>query len=417
MLVDLNCNMIRLWGGNVYESDAFYELCDRNGIMVWQDFTMGCTTYPQGAAFAEKVRIEAEKVVRRLRNHPSIVLWAGNNENDVSLDWSGDQSHLDPNTDIISRQVLPLAVREYDPKTPYLPSSPFISTEVFQLKGRIDPSASPEMHLWGPRGYYKAPFYTANKAKFVSEIGYHGCPSRSSLEKMMDPDFVYPWEEDFKWNKQWQAKASITHPNAETSRQRNTLMINQVKAVFGTVPNDLDTFIAASQIVQAEAMKYFVEFWRMNKFDRNGILWWNLRDGWPLISDAVVDYYGSKKLAYHYIRKAQKDVCVMIGDPGLVEDARGPGHPVVVVNDTREAVSGNLTIRDADTERIVFSRPFRVGKNGKSVEGYLPEQGKTTLWIIEWEIDEEIHTNHYLAYRPVISLEQYLQWRDTVLEN
>jgi beta-mannosidase len=378
--------------------------------MVWQDFTMGCTTYPQSDEFAGKVRKEAVKAILRLRNHPSIVLWAGNNENDVSLSWGGDQVHLDPNTDIISRQVLPLAVREYDPKTPYLPSSPFISSEVFRLNGRIDADASPEMHLWGPRGYYKAPFYTRNRAKFVSEIGYHGCPSRVSLEKMMEPDFVYPWNENHEWNRQWQAKATMTHPNSEAQKERNTLMINQVKEVFGEVPRDLDLFITASQIVQAEAMKYFVEFWRMNKFDRNGILWWNLRDGWPIISDAVVDYYGDKKLAYQYIKKVQKDVCVMIGDPGLVEDAPGQGHPIVVVNDTRKAVTGSLTIREADSERVVFSGPFHVEKNGKSLEGYLPERDKTTLWIIEWKINEEMHSNHYLAYKPVIALEQYMEW-------
>ncbi len=412
MLADLNCNMVRLWGGNVYESDVFYDLCDRKGIMVWQDFTMGCTTYPQSAEFGEKVRKEAQKAILRLRNHASIVLWAGNNENDVSLNWSDDQSHIDPNTDIISRQVLPLAVREYDPKTPYLPSSPFISSEVFKLNQRIDPEASPEMHLWGPRGYYKAPFYTANSAKFVSEIGYHGCPSRESLEKMMEPGFVYPWKEGFQWNEQWQAKAVMSHPHAETGRDRNNLMIKQVSVLFGEVPTDLDTFIVASQVVQAEAMKYFVEFWRMNKFDRNGILWWNLRDGWPIISDAIVDYYGNKKLAYSYIKKVQTDVCVMIGDEGLVEGAPGAGHPIVVVNDTREAVTGKLTIKNADTEGVVFSDSFHVEKNGKSLKGYLSAPGKTTLWLIEWEVKGEVYTNHYLAYEPPLSLEQYINWKD-----
>jgi len=412
MLVDLNCNMIRLWGGNVYESDEFYDLCDRNGIMVWQDFTMGCTTYPQSSEFADKVRKEAEKVILRLRKHPSIVLWAGNNENDVSLNWSGDQSHLDPNSDVISRQVLPQAVREYDPKTPYLPSSPFISSEVFNLNKRIDPQASPEMHLWGPRGYYKAAFYTGNRAKFVSEIGYHGCPSLESLEQMMEPDYVYPWTEDHIWNKQWQAKAVMSHPHAETSLKRNDLMIKQVRALFGQVPEDLDLFISASQIVQAEAMKYFVEFWRMNKFDRNGILWWNLRDGWPVISDAIVDYYGNKKLAYTYIKKVQKDVCVMIGDEGLVEDATGKGHPIVVVNDTRVPVSGTLTIKEAGSGKVVFNRALHVEQNGKSVEGYLPKPGKTTLWLIEWDFNGEVHTNHYLAYNPPISLEAYIQWSE-----
>ena len=101
-------------------------------------------------------------------------------------------------------------------------------------------------------------------------------------------------------------------------------MINQIKTIFGEVPTDLDSFIIASQIVQAEAKKYFIEFWRMSKFERNGILWWNLRDGWPLISDAIVDYYGSKKLAYQYIKRVQTNVCVMIGD------AANKKHPAVV---------------------------------------------------------------------------------------
>ena len=128
-----------------------------------------------------------------MRNHASIVLWAGYNEIDISLKWAIDQSHIDPNTDVISRQVLPLSVREWDPKTPYLPSSPFISEEVFKINNRIDMDLSPEMHLWGPRGFYKAPFYTQNNAKFVSEIGYHGAPNVESLKKMMTSDNVYPW--------------------------------------------------------------------------------------------------------------------------------------------------------------------------------------------------------------------------------
>jgi len=107
MLVDLNCNMVRMWGGNVYEQNEFFNLCDENGIMVWQDFAMACTIYPQDETFAKKVEKEAAKVICRLRNHPCLVLWAGNNENDISLDWAGDQTHIDPNTDIISRQVLP----------------------------------------------------------------------------------------------------------------------------------------------------------------------------------------------------------------------------------------------------------------------------------------------------------------------
>ena len=415
MLIDLNCNMIRMWGGNVYEHDEFYDLCDKNGIMVWHDFAMACTIYPQDDEFAKKVEMEAVKVLYRLRHHPSIVLWAGNNENDISLEWAWDQLHIDPNTDIISRKVLPEMVRRLDPETPYLPSSPYISPESFRLAGEADPrfeaypgkidqNFAPEQHLWGPRGYYKAPFYTENTAKFVSEIGYHGCPNRESIEKMMDKDFVYPWKNDFEWNDQWQTKAVRSHPYSIKQIKRNDLMINQIKEVFTEVPKDLDTFIQASQIIQAEAKKYFIEFWRMNKLNRNGILWWNLRDGWPVISDAVVDYYYGKKLAYHYIKRVQTDVCVMIGD------AKEKGHPVVIVNDTRKIVDGNFSIKDADTGEVLMDKTFKVDKNGKTVAGFLSKTEITKLWLIEWDVDDKKYTNHYFAYEPHLELDEYLKW-------
>ncbi|MEZ5041689.1 MAG: hypothetical protein R2828_17475 [Saprospiraceae bacterium] len=407
MLVDLNCNMIRMWGGNVYEQDTFYDLCDEHGIMVWHDFMMGCTMYPQDAGFLKKIEEEAAKAISRIRHHPSLVLWAGNNENDVSLEWDNDQPHIDPNTDIISRQLLPGMVRRLDPKTPYLPSSPYISSEAFRLAGnRIDQDYAPEQHLWGPRGYYKAPYYTENIAKFVSEIGYHGCPNRESLERMFDKDLVYPWTNntDFAWNDQWQTKAVRSHPYATETIKRNDLMTNQISCVFTEVPTELDRFIQASQIIQAEAKKYFIEFWRMNKGERNGILWWNLRDGWPVISDAIVDYYYSKKLAYHYIKRVQTDVCVMIGD------AKENGHPVVIVNDTLKKVAGHFSIKDADTQEVLFKKIFEVGKNGKTAEGFIPKTNKPKLWLIEWTIGDKKYSNHYFAYQPQVELEIYLKW-------
>ncbi len=404
MLVDLNCNMIRMWGGNVYEHDEFYDLCDAYGITVWHDFMMGCTQYPQDDGFLKKIEEEAAKAISRIRRHPSLVLWAGNNENDIAGEWNNDQPFVDPNTEPISRQLLPSMVRRLDPKTSYLPSSPYISSEAFSLAGRIDQSFAPEQHLWGPRGYYKAPYYTENTAKFVSEIGYHGCPNRESLEKMFDKDFVYPWQKGFEWNDQWQTKAVRSHPYATETIKRNDLMINQIKCVFTEVPTDLDRFILASQIIQAEAKKYFIEFWRMNKFDRNGILWWNLRDGWPVISDAIVDYYYSKKLAYFYIKRVQTDVCVMIGD------AKEDGFPVVIVNDTLQDVEGSFSIKDADGGEALFSEVFRVSKNGKLLAGLLPKTEETKLWLIEWQVGGKDYTNHYFAYEPHVELDVYLKW-------
>jgi beta-mannosidase len=401
MITDLNCNMIRCWGGNVYEDHSFFDLCDENGVMVWQDFAMGCTTYPQDSDFIERIRKEAISIVLRLRSHPSLVLWSGNNENDASLEWTFSK-RIDPGLDIISREVLPRVIWEFDPIRTYLPSSPYSSEEYFRLGN--NPDVLPEVHLWGPRGYYKAPFYTNVHAHFVSEIGYHGCPNRNSLEQMFDQEFVYPWTSDGKWNDEWQTKAVRAHPKSTTMDGRNDLMIQQVKVLFGDVPKDLDQFIFASQAVQAEAMKFFIEFWRIDKFRKTGIIWWNLRDGWPIISDAVVDHYNSKKLAYYFIRQVQHSVCVMIGDP------KEGKHPVVAVNDTRVEQSGSVVVRDADTGETLFSASFVIPVNGKTVVGNIAERAKQSMWLVDYSIGKERYSNHYLNGDAPFRLGDYQRW-------
>jgi beta-mannosidase len=403
MAVDLNCNMLRCWGGNVYEDHAFYDFCDKNGLLVWQDFSMACNIYPQDDDFAEKIRKEAKSVIIKLRNHPCIALWSGNNENDEVFKWSLAGFNLDPNREKISRQVLSAVVFEFDPSRPYLPSSPYYTPEFYARGGNLQ--LLPERHLWGPRGYYKASFYTDVPAHFVSEIGYHGCPNRESLEKMFDKEYIYPWKKNsFEWNVQWQTKAVCEKFSSLETNRRNDLMLNQIKQLFGEVPKDLDRFIFASQSVQAEAKKFFIEFWRMDKFKRTGILWWNLRDGWPIVSDAITDYYCSKKLAYYYIKQVQHDACVMVGD------AKDAQHQIVAVNDTRTEKNGTVTVRDIDTREILFSGNFKIPKNGKTIVGYIPESNKQAMWLIEYSIGNENLANHYLAGKPPFKLNDYENW-------
>ncbi|MDR2765067.1 MAG: glycoside hydrolase family 2 [Tannerella sp.] len=403
MAVDMNCNMLRCWGGNVYEDHAFFDFCDENGILVWQDFAMGCTVYPQDDGFAKKIEQEVRSVALKLRNHPSLALWAGNNENDEAIAGSMGDFPPDPNRERISRRTISELMFELDPVRPYLPSSPWLSPAYYAGGRKHD--LLPERHLWGPRGYYKAPFYTEVYNHFVSEIGYHGCPNRESLEKMFTKDGVYPWQKGtFEWNDEWQTKASRYHRHATNTLERNNLMINQIRELFGEVPADLDKFIFASQTVQAEAMKYFVEFWRMGKFRRTGILWWNLRDGWPVISDAVTDYYNSKKMAYYYIKQVQGNACVMIGD------AQDRNHPVVAVNDTRSEKQGTVTVRDLNTKEILFSGRFVIPVNGKTVAGYIPETAVQGMWLIEYTIDNQKQTNHYLAGKAPFRLSDYEKW-------
>ena len=399
MLADLNCNMVRCWGGNVYEDADFYEMCDNLGILVWQDFALGCNVYPQDCDFAKTIHDEVSAVVRKLRNHPSIALWAGNNENDQAYTWRLRGLHATPERDRIARDVIPAAVFEFDWTRPYLPSSPYLSGITFENPQKY---AAPEVHLWGPRGYYKDSFYKDALAIFVSEIGYHGCPNRPSLEKMMNKKFVYPWDKDGKWNKEWQAKAVMPYRDGWMCSTRNDLMTKQAKILFGECPKDLDDFIFASQVVQAEAKKYFIELWRTQKFEpKTGILWWNLRDGWPILSDAVVDFYNSKKLAYYYIKRVQTDVCVMVGD----------GLYVVAANDTLAKVKGSVKIRDAATGREVFAKDFEVSENGKTDIGKIDNVSGQGMLVIEYSIDGgRPQLNHYLYGAPPFKLDDYKNW-------
>ena len=397
MVTDLNCNMLRCWGGNVYEDHDFFELCDQNGVMVWQDFALACAIYPQSDAFADEIRNEATAVVQKLRNHPSLALWAGNNEiDDAYGGWFGIR--LDPNTDRLSRQVMPEVIRQQDPARDYLPSSPYHSPAM--VKAGNQNRLKPEDHLWGPRDDFKGSYYTSSPACFASEIGYHGCPDRRSLEQMMEPGFVWPWQN----NEQWLTHAVRPLPSKNNYNYRIPLMAKQVGVLFGSVPDNLDDFILASQISQAEADKFFIEMFRSAKWRRTGIIWWNVRDGWPIISDAIVDYYNRPKLAYRYIKCAQADVCAMCGE------AEVGRHPLVIVNDTLAEVGGHVVVSDLDSHKTLFESDYQVDRNGRELVGSIPQATQPAMWLIEWTVGHKKFQNHYLAGPRPFNLNDYKRW-------
>lgn len=404
MAVDLNCNMIRCWGGNVYEQDKFYDLCDENGILVWQDFTMGCTFYPQRASFLQKIEEEVQQIVCKLRNHPCIALWAGNNEDDAATHWSMAPINYDPNKDQVSRVTIPAVLYEFDPTRPYLPSSPYYSEAIYQHGWGDD--LLPENHLWGPRGYYKADYYVKAKNQFVSEIGYHGCPNKESLQKMMTAECVYPWKKGTnQWNEEWLTKSVRRYAVEGKTNYRNDLMINQVKLLFGELPENLDDFIFASQAVQAEAMKFFVELWRGKKFNpAGGIIWWNLRDGWPVISDAIVDYYMSKKMAYYFIKNAQYDICAFVND-----GTEGNSPTLKLANDTRTDAAAEIEITDNETGKQIYKNTAYVAANSLEEVAHLPQPEGQGMWILTYKVKGKTYTNHYLYGKPPFKLKHYRQ--------
>ncbi len=402
MLTDLNCNMVRIWGGGVYEPKEFFDYCDANGILVWHDFAMGCTTYPQRDDFAKIIEEEAIQAVIRIRNHPSMALWCGNNENDISLEWQLRQLKLDPNKDRLSREVLPRVLFEFDPFRPYLPSSPFISQEVYDNPKVVFPA---ESHMWNSDQYHKIPYFAKPRAVFTSEIGYHGCPNLESLKKMMSPSCVKPFVDDKgTFNKEWIAKGVNTYQNVANKIlcDRPNKFVRNSKSLFGEVfYKDLDKFIFASQAAQAEALKFFVETFRSMKFDKSGILWWNLRDAWPVLSDAVVDYYNSKKLAYYFLKRVQTNELVLVNND----------MELIAVNDTLSKKKGSVKVTDIESGKLVFEGAFEIAENGKTKIADLKAPSEKGMFKIEYTFsDAKTKLNHYLYGKAPFNFEKYRKW-------
>ena len=387
LLDDIGCNMVRWWGGNVYPEKLFYDFCDSHGILVWQDISMACATYPQDSEFAKRIEQEVEYVVRAYRDHPSLVLWSGDNECDEMV-WR----YIKDKSNGLTRNTLPEIIRRNDVYRDYLPSSPYIPEGVSM-------DNVPERHLWGPRDYYKSSYYKDTPAHFVSESGYHGCPSRESIKKFITGD-VKPSE--FTTNKE-----CILHSSDQTENgDRMTLIPRQITQIFGSVPEDYDDYVLASQISQAEADKFLIENFRTKKPLKSGILWWNLIDGWPQFSDAVVDYYYDKKLAYHYIKKSQEPVCIMFCEMW------NWSFGVVAANDTMKAVTVDYKIIDLSTDKVVLTGKDSISPNGiKHIGNVSAFYSDKTMFKIEYAVNGgDVKTNHYLAGFPPFSLEQYKAW-------
>jgi beta-mannosidase len=392
---EIGCNMIRCWGGNVYESDAFFDRCDELGILVWQDFAMACAIYPQDPAFSEELRREAVAVVRRLRQHPSLVLWAGDNE--------CDQKHVrtgpgrDPNHNVLTRQVLPAVLRDEDPSRPYLPSSPYMDPAAVAAGERY----LPEDHLWGPRDDFKGPYYREALAHFASEIGYLGAPAVDSLRRFLTPDRLWPYQD----NPEWLLHSTSPFPGVNVHDYRVELLAIQVRSLFGTVPASLGDFVLASQAAQAEAFKFFIEQFRAGKWRRTGIIWWNIADGWPQLSDAIIDYYGVRKLAFEVVRRSQQPVCVVLREPA------GGRHDVVVCNDGRQPCTVDFRIRDLDTGAEVAAGSTTVPGDTAVAVGSVDEMPDAQRFLaIEWSADGDSGRSHYLAGRPPFALGDYARW-------
>lgn len=392
---DVGCNMIRFWGGNIYPSERVYDFCDENGIMVWQDFAFGCGHYPDDERLCRLTKEEVEHVASAYRNHPSLVVYAGDNECDVTVcqDWEcehakeGPQTPLDPNENVLTRDVILHELRNHDATRPYLPSSPYLDSAAY-LCGL--PS---EDHLWGPRDYFKGDFYKNPVCHFASEIGYHGCNSPESLKKFIPEDSLNQIGTSSRCsNHDWLVHAAgVETTSTEEGNPyayRIPLMISQVERIFIEKENDLALFAKQSQISQAEADKYFIEKFRSEKWRKTGIVWWNIIDGWPQISDAVVDWYGCKKLAYSYIKRAQRPFVMIIGEP------ENGAMPLYAINDLQKKVSGTYSVKDVLNDKTICKDSFDAEPDSKTILTRLPEADHA-FYYIEWHTQDGKGVNHH----------------------
>ena len=395
---EVNLNILRIWGGGIPEDDYFYDFCDSKGIMVWHDFMYGCALYPTDEAFLKEAEREAIAILQTRRHHASIVLWAGDNECDI-WPFCVQNRFLDPNDNLLNRKLLPDVCRLYTPGTPYMPSSPFISPESLR-KGLLcnapDPAMlAPEQHKWGCHEYFKSDFYKTN-ASFVSETGYHACANVSALKKFLNPDKLWPWD-----NEEWYHHASNPFMPNEDYNYRIKIIADQILEFFGMVPECVEDFACASQIVQAEANQYFVECARAKR-KMSGMTLWNLIDCWPHFSDAIVDYYYGRKLSYFYCKRHFAPFLIMVGE------AAGWHWPVIACNDSAQVRKGHYRVYRFEGETLSEGK-FEL-QPGEIIQlDRIPcSCTEQALLLIEWVFEDGTKGgNHLVTGRPRYDFETF----------
>lgn len=296
---DANMNMIRHWGGGYYESDKFYQICDELGIMVWQDFMYANYWPPATYAFKQNMEAEAEDQVRRLRNHPSVVLWSGNNEIEWVLNSDGRenlpaatklqiwQNYLTEFSGILNRVVARL-----DAETPYWPSSP--SADYEPISGVFH---SGDDHIWDVwHGGVPFSTYETHQTRFVSEFGFQSFPEMRTVEAFTEP----------------QDRASMFTPVMlahQKNAEGNSLIHDYILKDYGE-PKDFASFLYLSQVLQAEGIKVGAEYFRRSRPETMGSIFWQLNDCWPVVSWSSIDYYGRWKALQYYARRFYAPILV-----------------------------------------------------------------------------------------------------------
>ncbi|MEG1544252.1 MAG: glycoside hydrolase family 2 protein [Tannerellaceae bacterium] len=350
--VAVNMNMLRVWGGGIYENDLFYDLCDEHGILVWQDFMFACSTYPAGEAILKSIREEAIDNVVRLRNHPCIAIWCGNNEIHTAwFNWGwmkkyeklGVLDELRRDYKAIFHGVLPEVVKAYDPTAFYLPSSPY--------GGNPDAKCESGETLWNPNGdahywgVWHAKDSIANynniRARFFSEYGFQSFPEYQSVLRYA------PEERDHN------IYSDVMMAHQRGGSHANGLiewyLLNEYRK-----PKDFQNLLYMGQLLQGDAIKTAIEAHRRDMPYCMGTLFWQHNDCWPVASWSSRDYYGRWKAQHYFSKKAFGDILVS----PIAKDDR---LEVYIVSDRLKAVKGILDVRVMDLRgQVLFEKTMSI---------------------------------------------------------
>jgi len=285
MAKESNMNMLRVWGGGLYEDPTFYNRCDELGILVWQDFMFACAEYPDHIDWFRKLaNEEVRHQVMKLRHHPSIVLWCGNNENNWGFEEWDYKLKVDGKNlgNRLYLEDFPKICAQEDPSRLYWPSSPYGGS-------RANSSEAGDRHVWEIwSGWQDYKYYTWDNSKFVSEFGFQAAP---------DPKTIDFFAEDNE--KDIFSPTMLNHNKQVEGPERLLRFIN---GHYGLIGN-FDSIVYLTQLNQAEAIKTGVEHWRSRKYKTAGTLYWQINDSWPVFSWASIDYFKRPKALYFYTKR------------------------------------------------------------------------------------------------------------------
>lgn len=324
-----NLNLVRVWGGGIYEAEDFYDLADELGLLVWQDFLFACAAYSEEDPLRGEIEAEARENVARLAHRASLVLLTGNNENIWGYEDWGWQSILDGKSwgAHYYYELFPAVIREFAPHVPYAPGSPFSPGGGWDGRQQTGPHPNAEehgtMHLWEHWNRQDWPTYREHRPRFVAEFGWQGPPAWSTLTRAISDDPITP-----------DSPGMIVHQKAIDG---NAKLAAGLVAHY-PIPDDIETWHWAMQLNQANAISCALDWFRSLAPHNAGAVVWQLNDCWPVTSWAAIDGDGREKPLYFAIKNAFEPRVVTV-------QPAGDGLEAVLNNDHDEEWTGVLLLR------------------------------------------------------------------------